>query len=242
MNLMANRFLDKFSLTEQSRGSAVNISDQEEVDPPEETAMLLWDLDLSMPSDDIFEVQEPPIKVLAIKTRSRGQSVSNDITIVQNSRRKQTLDHPKAPFFSQKNPINIHTRESPKLDYNIVEDIKILKANVLVMDMCRIPQQKNFLLQALKSVETPITSTNQGEVPSPIYLKNKPNVNACSVDKKGNPFVPSFVLTFEVFNRNIHNCLIDSGASSNVMPLSIYKKLNAVPLKIYKHVIQLDMN
>jgi hypothetical protein len=52
------------------------------------------------------------------------------------------------------------------------------------MDMCRIPQQKDFLLQALKSVETPITSTDQGENPSPTDLKNKPNVNAFSIDKK----------------------------------------------------------
>jgi hypothetical protein len=65
-------------------------------------------------------------------------------------------------------------------------------------------------------------------------------VNACSEDKKGKPFVPPFLLTFEVFNRNLHNCLVDSGASSNVMPLSICKKLNTVPLKRDKHVIQLD--
>jgi hypothetical protein len=65
-----------------------------------------------------------------------------------------------------------------------VEDLKILKANVSVMDMCRIPQQKEFFLQSLKSIETPITSNDQGEVPSPTDQKNKPNVNACFVDKK----------------------------------------------------------
>ena len=30
--------------------------------------------------------------------------------------------------------------------------------------------------------------------------------------------VPPFLLTFEIFNRNVHNCMVDSGASSNVMP------------------------
>jgi hypothetical protein len=68
MNLMANRFLDEVSLTEQSSGSTVNIVDQEEVEPPEETTMLLWDPDLSMPLDDVFEVQEPPAEVLAVQT------------------------------------------------------------------------------------------------------------------------------------------------------------------------------
>jgi hypothetical protein len=81
---------------------------------------------------------------------------------------------------------------------------------------------------------------NQGENLTPIDLINKPTVNVCSEDKKGKPFVPPFLLTFEVFNKNLHNCLVDSGASSNVMPLSICKKLNAIPLKSDKHVIQLD--
>jgi hypothetical protein len=124
-------------------------------------------------------------------------------------RGKKTFDHPKEPFISQRDPINIHTREFPKLDYNIVEDLKRLKANVSVMDMCIIPQQKDFLLQALKSVETPTTNINQGENPALADLRNKPTVNACSEDKKGNPFVSPFLLTFEVFNRNLHNCLVD---------------------------------
>ena len=86
-----------------------------------------------------------------------------------------------------------------------------------------------------------MTSIDQSEVPSPTYLTNKPSVNACSLDKRGKPFVPLFLLTFEVFNKNLHNCLVDSGASSNVMPLSICNKLNATLLKSDKHIIQLDI-
>jgi hypothetical protein len=66
MNLLANQFLDEVSLTEQPSDSSMNIVDQEEIDPPEETTMLIWDPDLAMPSDDPFEVQEPPANVLAV--------------------------------------------------------------------------------------------------------------------------------------------------------------------------------
>jgi hypothetical protein len=144
MNLMVNQFLDEFSLTEKSSGSTVNIVDLEEFGPSEETTMLLWDPDLSIPSKDIFEIQEPPAEVLSVQTRSRGHLVSNDLNIGKTLRGKKISDHPKAPFPPQRVPINIHTWESPKLDYNIVEDLKRLKANVSVMDMCRIPQQKDF--------------------------------------------------------------------------------------------------
>ena len=29
-----------------------------------------------------------------------------------------------------------------------------------------------------------------------------------------------FLLTFDIFNQNVHNCLVDSGDSSNVIPYS----------------------
>jgi len=68
MNLMANQFLDEFSLTEQSSDSVMNIVDQDKVDLPEETTMLIWNPDLPLPSSDLFEVQEPPTEVLALQT------------------------------------------------------------------------------------------------------------------------------------------------------------------------------
>jgi hypothetical protein len=68
----------------------------------------------------------------------------------------------------------------------------------------------------------------------------KSNINSTSTDKKSRLYVPPFLLTFEIFNRNLHNCLVDSGASSNVMPYSMCKKLNTTPTKSDTHIIQLD--
>ena len=96
------------------------------------------------------------------------------------------------------------------------------------------------MLQALNSVENPTVGNGPERNLSPTNLVGKPTVNTCSGDRKENPFVPPFLLMFEVFNRNLHNCLVDSRASSNVMPLSVCKKLNSIPLRSDKHVIQLD--
>jgi hypothetical protein len=134
---------------------------------------------------------------------------------------KPAPDHPKSHFVPRRNPIKIHTWESPNLDYNIVEYLKKLKAIISVMDICRIPQQKDFLLQDLKSIENPMKSTDQGRDLTPAYLGNKQIVNACCEDKKGKPFVPPFILMFEVLKRKLHNFLVDSATSSNVMPLFI---------------------
>jgi hypothetical protein len=112
--------------------------------------MQIWDPDLPMPFDDLFEVQAPPSEVLVVQTQSRGQLVLNNLTSTQTLGGRPAPDHPKAPFIPQIIPINIHTREFPKLDYNIVEDLKILKENISVMDICRIPQQKGLLVTSIE--------------------------------------------------------------------------------------------
>jgi hypothetical protein len=118
--------------------------------------------------------------------------------------------------------------------------LKKLKANILVMDICRIPQQKDFLFQALSLVEDSTTDNGHKKSLSPTYLVRNSTVNTYMEGRKERPFVPPFLLTFEVFNRNLHNCLVDYGAPSNAMPLVVCNKLGVVPLKSDKHVIQLD--
>ena len=63
--------------------------------------------------------------------------------------------------------------------------------------------------------------------------KRPPRVDGALIGRKSRSQTPPFLLTFEIFNRNVHNYLVDSGDSSNVMPYSICKKLNAQP-NIYK--------
>jgi hypothetical protein len=240
MNLMANHFLGKVSLTEPSNILAFNIVDQEETDPPQDMAMLIWDPNMIMSSNDLFKPQAPPTEISMVQTHSKGQPCPKDIDATHASQSKLTLDFLRMPFAPSKNNISIHTHDSPKLDYNVVEDLKKLKANISVMDICRIPQQKDLMLQALSLVENPTTDDGQEKNMPPTDLAIKPMIKMYSEGRKERPFIPPFLLMFEVFNRNIHNYLVDSGASSNVMPLVVCNKLGVVPLKTDKHVIQLD--
>ena len=66
------------------------------------------------------------------------------------------------------------------------------------------------------------------------------HINAALTGQKSKYKTPPFLLSFENFNQNIHNFLVDSGASSNVMPFSLCKKLNETLLKISIHIIQLE--
>jgi len=51
---------------------------------------------------------------------------------------------------------------------------------------------------------------------------------------------PPFVLSFEIFNYNVHNYLVDSIMAANIMPLSISKNIDAQWSKTFAQIIQLD--
>jgi len=57
--------------------------------------------------------------------------------------------------------------------------------------------------------------------------KPNPRADGALIGRKYRSQTPLFLLAFEILNRNVLNCLVDSGTSSNVMPVSVCKKLNA---------------
>ena len=85
--------------------------------------------------------------------------------------------------------------------------------------MCNVPQQKGKLLKALEVPEEKLLTDNRSEE----------EVGEASGEGKSRYKTPPFLLTFEIFNPNVHNCSVDSGASVNVIPLSVCKKINGQP-------------
>ena len=64
--------------------------------------------------------------------------------------------------------------------------------------------------------------------------------NIALIGGRSRSHTPPFLLTYEVFNKNLHNCLMDSGASSNILPKSVCAKLNIQPQKSIVRIVQLD--
>ena len=67
-----------------------------------------------------------------------------------------------------------------------------------------------------------------------------PGSDGTLIGGKSRSQTPPFLLTFEIFNRNVHNCPVDSRDSSNVIPYSICKKLNVETQINNTNIIQLD--
>ena len=80
-------------------------------------------------------------------------------------------------------------------------------------------------------------------IPTMIIFKDKGKLvvdKTSLIGKNSKSTTPPFLLTFEIYNINIHNCMVDSGASSNVMPLSVCRRMNAKYTPCETKITQLD--
>ena len=104
------------------------------------------------------------------------------------------------------------------------------------------PKVKN--VKTTKTVkESSVTNTSSMENKEKTTKEEKrpnPSADGALIGRKSISQTPPFLLTFEIFNRNVNNYLIDSGASSNVMAYSVCKKINAQPKICKTRIIQLD--
>lgn len=127
----------------------------------------------------------------------------------------------------------------PALDYNIMEDMKKTHANISLFEFAKIQSQQDILLRTVGQTSIEIaTSTSKGEstsLGSLTTVLNRPWM------EEANYVCPPFFLSFEIFNCNVHNRLVDSGASANVMPLSISKKIISQWSKASAQIIELDL-
>jgi ribonuclease HI len=160
------------------------------------------------------------------------------------------------------------------LDYDVVEDLKKLRANIFVYELLKFPFLLQKMLQNIsengKNGNSSGNKVVRNKVPQKTSTKNNldpqdkgrlPGSNVNNVNNVNNvdkvaletvskkpqtttlstrKNVPPFLLTFEIFNRNVHNCMVDSGASSNVMPWSVCQKINAEVEPSTLKIIQLD--
>jgi hypothetical protein len=141
------------------------------------------------------------------------------------------------------------------LEYDLIEDLKKLRANISVFELLKFPLILQKMLQSIveNSKKNDSSSKKSAEIDSNA-AKNVPTKNTSEpLDKRDlvektvanvdrtvlgtttknqqnyvvntRKNVLPFLLTFKIFNRNVHNCMVNSGASSNVMPLSVCQKL-----------------
>ena len=91
----------------------------------------------------------------------------------------------------------------------------------------------------MKTLDHMKTSHDMNFAPQKIVSQQVNAIEAMPTMFKDKVEVPLFFPSIEIF-KNLHNCLIDFGASCNAMPLSIAQRLGVIPQPSNQIVIQLN--
>ena len=139
---------------------------------------------------------------------------------------------------SQYTPTTTKDKNLTIKDNAIILKIKKLQENVKIQVEVNVedktPEATTLNQEAELSNETvkPVEDVEEGsaekikEVKEEIPTENQPVEEKFKSTGERKTSTPPFLLTLEILNHKVHNCLVDSGSSVNVMPLAICKKLN----------------
>ena len=144
--------------------------------------MVLWDRVSLFDAEEEKNMRHEGILETNVTTRSQGLIKVNSLMLpkikrLQNNVNKFQNSSPanKIPEFTitSQNPRQIHMPTKPnkennvrsnlterKMDYDIVEDIKKVRENISLFEMCNVSQQKEKLLKALEASKERLPTDN----------------------------------------------------------------------------------
>jgi hypothetical protein len=211
-------------------------------------------LEQTQESDELLEKQVNSFWYIAYRVEEEGETkeihMSHSVVTTRSASKKASSKNPTPSKPPKNDPHTQKTPDTPskmivpsnattKSEYDFMEDLKITKANISLFDLMKLPQiQENFI----KTLQGKITKTSK-EInvgvkkgtskysPSDDTHTPKSQVveDASLSGQRSRSITPSFLVTFEIFNRNVQNCMMDFGSSSNVMHFIVCEKLSVEP-------------
>ena len=214
MTLVMNQLLD-FKLTKDS--------DEEEkgnktIEKQENDTMFLWDCVSLFDTEEESDLKHENVLETTVTTRSQDL-VNKENSILPKIKKLQ--ENVKKP---QKNNI----------------DDKILEPTISSQDSKQVNMPAKPIEDKAGNVKENLKAYEVLEEELPTNNQPVEETVEASVGGKTRFKTPPFLLTLEILNHNVHNCLVDSGSSINVMPLAVCKKINGQPKPTTWEVTQLD--
>jgi hypothetical protein len=147
---------------------------------------------------------------------------------------KKQTQIPTKEQVSLKAPSNeVKVSDRPSLSFNFESEIQKVK---IPMPLTELMKNEVFKEAILKSLE-PKTS------PSDDFLNlqdDKPKVTIGPMIEDHDDSCPPFYISLNVHDKILHNCLLDSGASHNLMPKAVMDELGLKVTKPYQDLFFFD--
>lgn len=152
----------------------------------------------------------------------------------QDDRRKDVSDPQVVPSQPLSNTAPRVPTKVSSAPFSVVEQMKKTNVNISMWDVVpTIPMQKKLLQQELERIQPKDQASTMENTTSLVQPTGDVEIN-----KKVRP--PPFYVSLIIGGKLVHNCIIDSGASSSVMPRCVADALGMKYEPIVRNVLQLD--
>jgi hypothetical protein len=125
-----------------------------------------------------------------------------------------------------KQQVVVNQENTPlQMNYNLVDELARLQITLPFMGLVKIPQkrEKENILKILYDTNSGIDA---------VVMNTRQQQNITSVRTRGK--VPPFYIYLENHDFTLHNFLVDSGTTNNVMPLSVMEALGMECTQYYQ--------
>jgi hypothetical protein len=139
---------------------------------------------------------------------------------------KKEKEKANAPEPTKQQPVVNHPKRPLEMTYNVIDDLTKLWITLSFMEVVKIPQQRENILNILDD-----TSSSDPRIEAN-FMNTKQQQSSIPARPRGK--VPPFYISLENHDFTLHNCLVDSGATNNIMPLSIMEALGMECTKYYE--------
>jgi hypothetical protein len=197
------------------------IVDNQEVDFVQEEILESVQMDEGESSMYIFDEHEEIDISQDNVVQTRAQT--NKFKTKENVEKEKEKMRPNGAEATKQQPVVNQVKNPPQMTYNVIDDLTKLRITLPFMEVVKIPQQRENILKILDE------PSHRIEV---VASNPKQHQNISTVRPKGK--VPPFYITIENHDVVLHNCLIDTGATNNIMPLSVMEALGMSCTKYYE--------
>jgi hypothetical protein len=154
-----------------------------------------------------------------VQTRAQINKFKTKET-VKNEKEKTKENDAK----TTKQKIVFNQAKNPQhMTYNVINDLTKLRITLSFMEIVKIPQQRKKILKILDE------PSNRIEV---VVTNSKQQKNYSSIKPRGK--FSSFNITIENHDVVLHNCLVDSGETNNIMLRPVMETLGMGCTKYYE--------
>jgi hypothetical protein len=139
------------------------------------------------------------------------------------------------PIPNQLQPIKpaMESREVPTSSFNFKSELSKIKVPISILELLKISAYKESFLKILQpSLPTSNSINLQDENPT-IYLRSL-------VQEVDDDSPTPFYLSLNIHDKLLHNCLLDSGASHNLMPKKVMDELGLQITREYHDMFTFD--